>query len=1099
MDAKELFNICDRLADEKPSAEGLRQMHEVLTLCCSKGTRTQGGRFGNLFSQVDFVCKQHGLSNSDRVEIQTLRRHTKGEGVSQDDWRYDLRALTLFVSTVFAEDVPGSLRQKLPSTGRCLPKSQGPLRPYVRCIVRSWDDQHITADSEDGEVLVDYGTTDHGRDLGYLRRLLREGMQLNLLESRVDGDVLVPRLIVVEPDFLIDISSVAACFTPYGHHPLLYTVNRLKERPNTQAVLLGNFAGAALDNIIACGSKEKEESDSVANSLKQTLRRSFREQAMRFCACPDFNAEQFKRDAQAQIRNIQEAVTELFDKERFYREKALLEPSFICEQLGLQGRVDLMTSDMKLLVEQKSGKNMKIERDSHDSHGLQKEDHYVQLLLYYGILQYNFGRTDKTVDIRLLYSRYPACQGLLSVNYYRQLFREAIRLRNQIVATELFIAREGFGRIIPQLAPSIIYKEVKADGYFTQYILPELQALSDLLQTLPPTERAYYERMMTFVYREQACQKLGTADTWLQHSSGAVCDLWQMPLSQKQDTGNIITVLSIEKQEKTDEQSGYDRITLNMPPTPVLNFRRGDMVYLYAYRDTPDVRQSILYKGTLEAISSDNIVVRLTNGQQSPDIFNSRGRQQWAVEHGGSDSMASGSIRSLQQFITAQPRRKALLLGQRTPEADTTQQLARSYSPAYNDILLRVRQSLDYFLLVGPPGTGKTSQALRFMVEEELSSPHSALLLTAYTNRAVDEICAMLDDSGNDYLRLGNEASCDERFKSHLLETRLAADVRLDDISRYISHTRIVVSTTSMLQARPYILQLKQFSLCIVDEASQILEPGIIGILANDNIDRFVLIGDYKQLPAVVQQDGHMTIVTEPMLNAIGITDCRQSLFERLFRWEQHCGRTQFTGILNRQGRMHPEVALFPNTHFYAAEQILPVPLPHQQEDTFDYAVPAQDALDELLKSKRVLFFNETDEAPFVAKLLHRIQRFYGQQFNPEKTVGVIVPYRNLIGRIRHELEVYHEPALFEVCIDTVERYQGSQRDVIIYAFGVEHAYQLDFLTANTFEEGNRLIDRKLNVAMTRARRQLIMTGRADLLRQSILFRQLIDKYETKR
>jgi superfamily I DNA and/or RNA helicase len=81
------------------------------------------------------------------------------------------------------------------------------------------------------------------------------------------------------------------------------------------------------------------------------------------------------------------------------------------------------------------------------------------------------------------------------------------------------------------------------------------------------------------------------------------------------------------------------------------------------------------------------------------------------------------------------------------------------------------------------------------------------------------------------------------------------------------------------------------------------------------------------------------------------------------------------------------------------------------------------------------------------------------------------------------------------VSIDTVERYQGSQRDVIIYSFAVTHRYQLDFLTASTFTENGRLIDRKLNVAMTRARRQLIMTGRSDVLSHAPIFRELIDTY----
>jgi superfamily I DNA and/or RNA helicase len=306
-----------------------------------------------------------------------------------------------------------------------------------------------------------------------------------------------------------------------------------------------------------------------------------------------------------------------------------------------------------------------------------------------------------------------------------------------------------------------------------------------------------------------------------------------------------------------------------------------------------------------------------------------------------------------------------------------------------------------------------------------------------------------------------------------------------------------------MLQARPYIFQLKHFTCCIVDEASQILEPGLIGILASSHIDRFVLIGDYKQLPAVVVQDEAMSRVEEPCLRDIGLCDCRQSLFERLIRWEQHCGRTQFIGTLDHQGRMHPDVAQFPSSHFYADEQLLPVPLSHQQETTLDYHVAAEDDLDQALQHHRVLFLPCHDnEAALVASLLLRIHRFYGTRFDPEKTVGVIVPYRHQIGLIRHELEGSGLPDLLRISIDTVERYQGSQRDVIIYAFGVEHRYQLDFLTANTFVEEDeahqtdkRLIDRKLNVAMTRARRQLLMIGHSGILKHNPLLREIILQY----
>ena len=1091
MNAKELYDICLTLAQAEPTDDALRQLHEVIKLSAAEGCRTQGGTFGNLFSQVDFVCKKYGLKPSQKQAIQTARRHSSlfthhsslptlhsslftlhSSLFTLQDWLYDLRAVTMLISAVFQDDVPGNLLSLLPVNLAPTPEGLKVNQRYVRCIVRSFDETTINADTEDGEITVDYGNTEGGRDFAYLRKILREGMQLNLLDCHVD-DIIVPGIVVVEPDFMLDVSSLSACFTAYGHHPLLYTVSRLKPKPNTQAVLLGNFAGTALDDII----------HNPDVTLQQSLDRSYREQADRFAACEDFDQEKFEAEAAVQMQNIREAVKILHSSlftlhsSLFTHHSSLLEPSFVCERLGLQGRVDLMTSDMRLLVEQKSGKNQKIEYQSHDSHGLQLESHYVQLLLYYGILRYNFGKSDTQVDTRLLYSRYSPDKGLVAVNYYRTLFREAIKLRNQIVATELLIARDGFGRIIPLLNADVIYQGIARDGYFHRYILPELSTLNSQLLTLNSLERAYYERMMTFVYREQRAQKLGSSEQTLHHAGGCNSDLWLMPLNEKLAQGNIILNLTIEKREKTDPNGGYDVITLITHHSSLftlhssLNFRQGDMVYLYQYEDEPDVRKSILYKGTLQDIRDGLVTILLNDGQQDEQVF-APSDKSWAVEHGGSDVGISSNIRSLHQFIQASQRKKDLLLGQRTPECDTSIMLSHSYNPYYDDILLKSRQARDYFLLVGPPGTGKTSMALRFMVEEELfqlSIKHLELriLLMAYTNRAVDEIRSMLRDAGLDR---------DER---------------------------IVVGTTSMMLARPFLIEGIHFSLAIVDEASQVLEPGLIGLLSSEQTDRFVLVGDHKQLPAVVQQNPEESRVDNPLLCHIGLTDCRQSLFQRLYNWEVCQGRTQFIGTLSRQGRMHPDVAQFASTLFYG-DWLLPVPLPHQQESTLHYDQPSEDAIDDILKTQRIAFFDtQTSARPedacyrrdarnLTIDLALRIRRFYGDHFDAEKTLGIIVTYRHQIAAIRE--------ALPRVTIDTVERYQGSQREVIIYDVGVSRQFQLDFLTASTFTDADgRIVDRKLNVALTRARRQMLMVGQADILRQNPLYRQFIDKFSVKK
>ena len=1067
MKVSELFERCVEIVQAEPSVDMLRYMHETLVLACAEALKGSGQGFGNLMAQTDFLCKQAGIGVADRIAIQTMRRHSNRKDglLTRQDLRYDVRALALFISAVFHEDIPHELVTRIPTNGRPTSLTLQTNQRYVRCVVSYWDDKYIYATTDDGSVCIQ-------TDDETLRPLLTEGMQLNLLDCHREGQTIQPKLVVVEPDFLMDISSLAACFTNGGHTPISYTLRRFRPSANTQPILLGNFAGAALDDII--NQQDYHPHD--------TIRNSFQEQALQFCTCADFNPQLFKEDALRQVENIKEAVTQLFSPSNLPSSSfsTLLEPSFVCEHLGLQGRVDLMTSDKHLLVEQKSGKNWNLEHAAsvpQASH-LYAEAHYVQLLLYYGILRYNFHLSADKVDIRLLYSRYPARQGLLVVNYYQQLFHEAIRLRNQIVAQEIQVAKKGFNSILPQLG-------------------------LDSLKGLTGTAQNYLERMMTFVYREQLAQKVGTQEG----QGGAVANLWNMPLTEKRVTGSIFYGLRILHKEQSSDYSGYDRLTLSIPDLGddfMPNFRRNDMVCLYAYDGEPVICHAILYKGVIERLTDHEVTVRLNDGQQNPEVF---ADTTYAIEPSFTDMGTNAAIRSLHALCTAAPERRALLLGERGPRCDERLQLSRSYHPHYDDVLLKAKRARDYFLLQGPPGTGKTSHALRYLVEEELLSTLNAqlsTLLLSYTNRAVDEICDMLEEAGVDYLRLGSETSCDPRFVKHLLTSVVKECPKMDVLRQRIIDTKVVVSTTSTMQSRPYIFQLKHFSLCIVDEASQILEPNVIGLLASPQIDRFILIGDHKQLPAVVQQPDDI-----PALSA-----CRQSLFERLLRVEREAGRTVFTAILQRQGRMHPDIAQFPNEMFYAEEHLQPVPLPHQEEEQLDYHEPSQDAIDDLLKQHRVLFFpsntsspndtrntstpclNSPGEAVLVADLLRRIYRQVGAgHFDALKTVGVIVPYRNQIAMIRREIEQLGIPALMDISIDTVERYQGSQRDIIIYSFTVQKPYQLDFLTANCFEEKGKVIDRKLNVAMTRARKQLLLTGNEQILSLNPLFAELLRRY----
>ena len=1125
--AHELFT---RIADilTAPSEAQARIMHETLVIACYEGLKETKHGFGNLSSQVEALCRLHHIAPKDVVAIHKMRRHSNSAApILPDDIAYDCRALALFVSAVFQEAIPDTLVGKLPTHGRITENIQIANYRYIRCIVRAWDEQTIQVavinqDSSEELLMVDYMNTAEYVDFSYLRSLLREGMQLNLLDCTVTRKKVIPRLIVVEPDYLVDISSIANCFESYGHHPLLFTVKRMGERPNNKHIVLGNFAGSALDDII---------NHPTDYTIKDTFRSNFREKALDFATCPDFNAVEFKQAAEQQVANIQEIVNELFQS--FEREKAILEPSFVCERLGLQGRIDLMTTDLKLLVEQKSGKNIFIERQYKNPHGsLHVEKHYVQLLLYYGILQYNFQLNPKDAHIELMYSKYPLPNGLLEVEPLQKLIREAMKFRNQAVATEYWMAENGFHRLLPLMTPQVLNVEKQNDVFYQRYLLPQLTEVLAPLHQLSELERAYFTRMMTFIIKEQLVSKVGAQEG----VGNSNADLWNMPLAEKKDTGNIYTELTITDKSCSSSFNGYDTITLNVPQQGIdflPNFRRGDMVYLYAYKknEEPDVRKSILFKGSLQEIHTSSIVVHLNDGQQNPNLI---AGECFALEHAGSDIGGTSAIRSLYTFITSDVERQQLLLGQRAPRADKSLVLSRSYHPDYDDIILKAKQAQDYFLLIGPPGTGKTSQALQYLVLEQLAekpkvqstnpydhSPkvngQSSILLLAYTNRAVDEICNMLSEHELDYIRIGNEYSCDPKYSDHLLQEVLDENTTLNSIKSTLSEAQIIVATTSTMNSRSALFNIKHFDLVIIDEASQILEPNIVGILTARQeegraIDRFILVGDHKQLPAVVQQQGEADVEnTSSVLENIHLSSCSNSLFERLILTERAAGRTDFIGTLHKQGRMHPDIADFANRKFYAKEQLECVPLAHQLETELSYNEESEDALDNALKAHRMIFIPSmpckqlnisekvnTDEARIIADLLRRLYRQMSKDFDPQKSVGVIVPYRNQIAMIRKEIERLEIPALEGISIDTVERYQGSQRDVILYSFTIQSRYQLDFLTANTFYEEGQPIDRKLNVAITRARKQLILTGNESTLRQNQLFAELIDYIKEK-
>ena len=122
----------------------------------------------------------------------------------------------------------------------------------------------------------------------------------------------------------------------------------------------------------------------------------------------------------------------------------------------------------------------------------------------------------------------------------------------------------------------------------------------------------------------------------------------------------------------------------------------------------------------------------------------------------------------------------------------------------------------------------------------------------------------------------------------------------------------------------------------------------------------------------------------------------------------------------------------------------------------------------------------------------HKLYDSNGLKMAPH-SIGIITPYRAQIAQIRAVLEERGAP-LDLLTIDTVERYQGGARDVILISLCTNSLHQLSSLSSFS-EEG---VDRKLNVALTRAREHIVVIGNPELLRQSEIYRELLQFCEEK-
>ena len=212
----------------------------------------------------------------------------------------------------------------------------------IRVRVRSVDDQYIHAFEDvnptGNSLLISHHAAGINEAFNATVELLWKGAQLSLIDVEIDEKgVYYPKMIVLEPDYLIDISSLAECMKDYGRHPLNYIRAKFEPVQNTKHILLGNIANLFFDELVY------ELPDSPLD-YHMTMKMAFQTSPFEFSTCEEINRDFFAA-TQVHFQNIRKVINFVFPDNNIDRNKALVEPAFMCEQLGVQGRLDFLQND----------------------------------------------------------------------------------------------------------------------------------------------------------------------------------------------------------------------------------------------------------------------------------------------------------------------------------------------------------------------------------------------------------------------------------------------------------------------------------------------------------------------------------------------------------------------------------------------------------------------------------------------------------------------------------------------------------------------------------------------------------------------------------
>jgi ATP-dependent RNA/DNA helicase IGHMBP2 len=437
--------------------------------------------------------------------------------------------------------------------------------------------------------------------------------------------------------------------------------------------------------------------------------------------------------------------------------------------------------------------------------------------------------------------------------------------------------------------------------------------------------------------------------------------------------------------------------------------------------------------------------------------------------------------------------------GSTVPKLNSFQQVAVNNILAANELAI----------VHGPPGTGKTTtlvQAIKALVAQD----HKQVLVVAPSNTAVDLLSEKLWEEGLNVLRVGNPARVSERLMSLTLDSKVAAHSQMKEMKnlkkqandfRNMAHkykrsfgkaerdqrkalfdeahkimkevanteqyimddliAKAQVITATLVGSNHYTVKRLKYHTVVMDEAGQSLEPAAwIPIL---KAKKLVLAGDHFQLSPTVKSNAaarHGLSVTL-LEKAVALHPAAVVLLQEQYRMNEAIMGYSSRVFYNNRLKPHPSVA-----HHLLFEGDMPLEFIDTAGCGFEEKIDGTSA-------------TNPDEASFLFKHLHQLvatlQTHY--KVNSFPTIAVISPYKQQVNLLKEQL--LHSPALLvygdKIAVNTIDSFQGQERDIVFISMTRSNAQgNIGFLSDI----------RRMNVAMTRARKKLVVIGDSSTLSQ---------------